>query len=379
MYKIYNPGYDKHDQLFGCYYKHFLPFDIEFKQWQKTTDITEADIIPIDGSSFMKPDECDIKIPLIKKLNLNENQKLLFLNIFHLDNGFQDKHHYKELRQRLDEELDNQIAIVHTNFACNTEIQYDFLWNRQKAYFCDYNRYNLKERLYTLGTDIKNFEVEEISNIKLIYGPDNRVRKFLCPNRVYANFTHPRLEYRKLLADFMKAYEDQGYISDPGRGYFFKTDNPKNDEYLKSGQGGWYPISNLYYQSTYFSIYCETVFGMVNGVPYMSLTEKTFDPLIKGHFILPFGYQGMIDHIKSYGFKFPDWIDYSYDSIPNNNERFKCFLESIAKLLEYSVEDLHKLYLKDKELLLHNRDVFWTTPYDNLYTKVSRFFAGQVV
>ena len=375
MYKIYNPGYNKYDVLFGCYYKHFLPFDIEFKQWQKTTNIQEADIIPIDGGSFMKPNEYEAKLPFIKNLNLNENQKLLILNIFHLDNTFQDKYHYKELRNFLDEELDNEVAIVHTNFACDTEIQYDFLWNRQKAYFCEYNRYNLKDRLYTLGTDIKNFEVEDISEFKLVYGSDNSIRKFLCPNRIYFDFEHPRLEYRKLLGEFMSDYSQQGYVSNPGRGYYFQTDNPNNDQYLKTGQGGWYPISNLYYRSTYLSIYCETVFGLINGVPYKSITEKTWDPLIKGHFILPFGYQGMIEHIKSYGFKFPDWIDYSYDSIPNNDERFRCFLTSIEKVLSLSVGELHKLYLADRDILYHNREVFWTTPHDNLYTKVSRFFS----
>lgn len=379
MYKIYNPGYGLHDSLFGCYYKHFLPFDIEPKQWQKVTDIKEADIIAINGNAIMQPQECDEKMPLIKELNLHPKQKLLFLNIFHLDNSFQDKYHYKQLRQRFDEEMPNPIAIVHTNFACDTEIQYDFLWNRQKAYFTEYNRYNLKDRLYVLQTNIRNFEVEDIATHKLHYGPDNRVRKFLCPNRIYTDFDHPRLEYRRKLGDFISKHQDEGYVSNPGRGYFFKTDNPDNDEYLQTGQGGWYPISNLYYRSTYLSIYCETAFGMVNGVPYRSITEKTWDPLVKGHFILPFGYQGLIEHIKSYGFKLPKWIDYSYDSIPNNDERFRCYLESVEKVLKYSVSELHQLYLDDREMLLHNRELFWTIPYDNLYTKVSRFFAQDIV
>lgn len=374
MFKIYNPGGHIVDELFGCYTKHFLPFDIEFKNWQKVSDIKEADFIPINGSTFMKEYEHDLKIPLIKDLNLHQDQKLLILNIFHLDNMFQDAYHYKKLRERLEEEIPNQFVVVHTNFACNSEIQYDFLWNRQKAYFCEYNRYDLKDRLYTLGTDIKNFEVESIANFKMIYGPDNRVRKFLCPNRVYLEFEHPRLEYRKALGRFISDYKDDGYVSDPGRGYVFKTDNPKNDEYLKTGQGGWYPISNNYYRSTYLSIYCETAFGLINGVPYMSVTEKTWDPLIKGHFIIPFGYQGLIQHLKSYGFKFPDWIDYSYDAVPNNDERFKGFLQTVGETLKYSVDELHELYLRDRHILLHNREIFWEKPHDSLYTKVKHFF-----
>ena len=47
-------------------------------------------------------------------------------------------------------------------------------------------------------------------------------------------------------------------------------------------------------------------------------TEKTFTPMCKGHFVLPFGTPGTIAHLKSeYGFEFPHWIDYGYDNLPD--------------------------------------------------------------
>jgi hypothetical protein len=152
-----------------------------------------------------------------------------------------------------------------------------------------------------------------------------------------------------------------------------ESENPIADKFLKDG--GWYPVANRYYQTTFYSIYCETIPGMAeHSYPYKSITEKTWDPLIKGHFILPFGYQGLVDHIRSYGFKLPDWIDYSYDYIENDDLRFEAFIKSAEKLLEYSIYDLQRFHEKDRDMLLHNRRLFWEKPYDSLYDKVVDFF-----
>ena len=94
-----------------------------------------------------------------------------------------------------------------------------------------------------------------------------------------------------------------------------------------------------------------------------SVTEKTFDPLIQGNFILPFGYPGLIKDILSYGFKLPNWIDYSYDSILDDDERFDAYMESLKKLNDYSLQQLFDMATADISILEYNRSIFYSRPY----------------
>lgn len=372
MLKIYNPGSHICDDLQGCFHKNFLPFDIESKNFIHTPDIHEADLIAIHGHDLLGQNQIYEKVKKIRDLNLRPEQKLLIMHIFHIDHCFPDKKQFLFARKVLQQEIPNEFAIVHTNFALNMEIQYDFLFNRQKIYFTDYNRIDLKERLYVMGSDIKNFELAPI--VKQGDKHYNSIRKFLCPNRIYLNFDHERFNYRRKLLEFIKQYPEQGHYSDFSTGQKLDPENTIVNNFLNNG--GWYPVANHYYQGTFFSLYSETIAGKANDdYPYRSITEKTWDPLIKGHFILPFGYQGIIDHIKSYGFKLPDWIDYSYDCIENNDLRFDAYMESARKLMSLEINDLMKLYERDRHILVHNRNLFWELPYDSLYDKVVKFFA----
>jgi len=371
MLTIYNPGSDKCDLLNGCYHKNFLPFDIEKKYWKKVTSIQDAEYISVHGHDIFSLEQLNEKIKVIKSFNLNPDQKLIFLHIWHLDNNWTDRYHYLFARKVLEQEIPNPFVIVHTNLACASELYYDFLWNRQKVYFTDYNSIDLKNRLYTADADIKCFELD---TIKKLNDPHTNVRKkFLSPNRIYKEFEHTRLKYRKNLVDFIQDYKHDGYYSDPQNGIILSANDPKLNH--KLNQGGWYPIDNLLYQSSYFSMYVETcpTSGDMD-CQYKSITEKTWDPLIKGHFILPFGYRGLVDHIKSYGFKFPNWIDYSYDMIDDDDARFYQFLDSAEKLLDLSYAELEKLYIQDRDILVYNRELFWEKPYDLLHDKVIKFF-----
>ena len=378
MLTIWNPGQTAHDGLLGCYYKNFFPFDIEKKDWLPVKNIQDAEFIALQGPYFITNEVTqDLLnyIQQIKNLNLRPDQKLLILNVWHIDDRWADRVMYSFTRKILQQEIPNEFAIIHTNFENPQEIQYDFLWNRQKIYFTNYNYIDLHERTYTLGTDARNFQLGRIEK----YDNEFELKKFLCPNRIYKQYDHPRIEFRKLLRDFVEKYHTEGYYSDPQNGKTLDCENSNTNDRLT--QGGWYPISNAMYNKTFFSIYTETLTGYDalhyedrKFQKYKSITEKTWDPLIKGHFILPFGYPGLIDHIRSYGFKFPDWIDYSYDMIEDNNIRFECFLESAEKLMKYSKSDLMNLYEKDRDILVHNREVFWSRPYDSLHDKVIDWF-----
>lgn len=374
MFTVYNPGREIEDQIYGSYHANFIPFDMEKKYWKLVKNIKDAQFIAVNGQNIA-PNTIDQLIQRIKNLNLEPQQKLLIFYIWHIDNKIRDKDHFIWIRKLFQEQLSNQLAIIHINFANDDEIQYDFMWNRQKLYFTNYNYIDLKNRSYTHNTDANTFQLATIDKISI--QRDTKIKHFLSPIRIYSGYKHPRLEYRKRLKDILIQYSDKGYYSDVESGNILTCEDDKLP-FITPG-GGWYPIANKFYNSTILSTYIETITGTYpeedyEDVKYKSITEKTYDPLIKGHFILPFAYPGFIEHLKTYGFLLPDWIDYSYDSIEDNECRFIQFTKSLESFLQYSIDDLLVFYNKDYHILEHNRNVFWEKPYDNLYQKVKDFF-----
>ena len=88
---------------------------------------------------------------------------------------------------------------------------------------------------------------------------------------------------------------------------------------------------------------------------------------------MPFSYPGIVNDLKNmYGFKFPDWINYSYDSIEDDAERFHEFMKSFARLRFLSLTDLENLCARDIDILIHNRQVFYDRPYDSLYDSLQK-------
>ena len=251
MIKIYNPGRDIVDDIFGSYHQNFLPFDIEKNEWQCVENIYSAEIIPLLSNVLVSIPESNIQliedlVTQIKKLNLNTNQKLLFLNIFHSDSRYSEISIYKEVRAYLSQRLDNPFAIVHTNKELNQEIYYDHMWNRQKIYFTNYNYINLKSRCYTSGADIKNFELAQIEKKYNL-----NMKKMLSPTRVYA-FSHPRLDYRKQLLDFIKTYDNMFFYSDNRNNMILHSEGQNLEYFIRNG--GWYPVANEYYNNSFISM-----------------------------------------------------------------------------------------------------------------------------
>jgi hypothetical protein len=134
----------------------------------------------------------------------------------------------------------------------------------------------------------------------------------------------------------------------------------------------WLPAANEIYEDTFISIYVET---LIDSFHTRVITEKTFDPLIKGHFILPFGYCGIIEDIKSYGFRLPIWINYEYDYEVDPEKRFNLFIQEFERLQKIEIQQYYKWFEKDYDLLVHNRNVFFNRPYDLLYPSLVKALA----
>lgn len=260
---------------------------------------------------------------------------------------------------------------LHTNPLYKGGVYLDYMWNRQKAVYVNFNKYGYGDRdgegdTHIGGVTDRMFRLAEIG-VKSF--KDTKV--FLAPNRTnwrYLDY-NDRIQKRIALRYFLEDYS--GYISDPDRGVALEPQCPEDVVGVpQAGFEGFSPVHVRYYESSYVSIVIETLTYYADKTPVGGITEKSFTPLIQGHFLLPYGYPGMIEHIRKYGFTLPDWIDYSYDTIINDRERFHRYLQSVFGLLSKPLQELEALYKKDKWMLKFNREIFFNRPFDNLYEKV---------
>lgn len=322
---------------------------------QLVDSIENANIIPVT--------------PDFKVKNNFENKILLVIDLLHCDHNYGSEYYIENTIQQ--NFANNKTIFVHTNPLNKNPkyVFYDIMFERQKLYFTDYkDEYNLNNQIWTLGCTKEIFNLNQLDYTYL------RPKNILSPSRIYleSGKYHPRMEYRKKLRNFLHLINDgKGYINETENGASFFP-NRVNTKILKrilgNSGGAWYPVADQYYDTSYVSAYIET---MVLKNLSIIVSEKTFDPIIKGHFILPFSVPYFIEHLKSeYGFKFPQWIDYSYDVIEDDDLRFKSYLKSVEKIALLPMPKLHNHCKSDMPLHHHNRHVFFDRPFSSLHQKI---------
>ena len=123
--------------------------------------------------------------------------------------------------------------------------------------------------------------------------------------------------------------------------------------------GAFKPVPNEFYLDSYFSLYVESNCLQTDLI---HITEKTFDPLLKGHLILPFTNPGAIQRLQNMGFQFTDQIDYSFDNIQSTEERFHAVMNAYAIL---TLSNVDRIYKDSRDILTHNQNCISTIPYDD--------------
>ena len=347
---------------------HLIPFHYERDNFEIVDSPHEADIISTILHTYESSD-FSIQLEKLKELNLQKNQYLAVTNIWHAG----DYEWYPDKTVQLLRDAGFNAFHVHSNHLIKDDplqIYYDHMWNRQKAYFIDYDKFDLSERLWSFKATKKMYELEEIKTKTL-------VKKFLVPNKTYTGTSSsesdtPRSRYRVRLRKTI--LEQDCYFSDPENYIFLESeelsDEVVNDYHYYTAGMGFHPLANHYYQTSAISVYVES---LVIAHNWKQLTEKTLNPFIKGHFILPFSYAGFIKDLKNiYGFKFPDWIDYNYDNFQNDEDRYREFMKSFTKLRFKKLEELEMLCNKDIDILHHNKQIFFDRPYCSLYEELQK-------
>jgi hypothetical protein len=268
---------------------------------------------------------------------------LLFLDI---------RHNYEDQVQYLHRNLTDRMVITNARDTTVDDARIlfnDYLFNITKAYYLDY-AFTAQVRWRFDGQE--DFVITELVN------PKHKSKIYIAPNRTYFDPDLPRQRfYRGQLMQLLKSkYRSLGHlgnVTDPDIGGL------RTNSGIKSPIG-FRPPHDQYYQDSFISIYGETIeYGSTFVV-----TEKTFSPLIKGHFVLPYGTYRFIENTKKYyGFKFPDFIDYSYDLIEDDEQRYQAYSAEVERLLAIPLATWREHWSNNLVLIQANQQIFRDRDY----------------
>jgi hypothetical protein len=160
-----------------------------------------------------------------------------------------------------------------------------------------------------------------------------------------------------------------GHLGNPGMHNFLMSHNVQQKDVgrmINKDHGlGWAPIHNRYYESSILTINVETQIHLIAKDQGHIISEKVWDPIIKGHFILTFGFPGMYEALKhNYGIKLPEWINYSsFDSADMDDlTRWLNFIIEVKRVLNLG-KQLYHYRIQDLELLKYNRELIRNSNY----------------
>lgn len=88
---------------------------------------------------------------------------------------------------------------------------------------------------------------------------------------------------------------------------------------------------------------------------FCPLTEKTLKPIMVGRPFLINGPTYSHRHLETLGYKKHRFIDYTFDTIVDNNARIECLWQEILRLYSIPLNDLLNKIKKDFDILKHNR------------------------
>ena len=251
----------------------------------------------------------------------------------------------------------------------------DFLFNRTKAYYSNFKFKPTTKKWYWVN--------DQTYKIPQHPTADCKTRIFVAPNKTWAHL-HRKTYWRPRLVDLLaENYHDLGYLGDYHRRQdlvlypHWEAPECKDIKLLMQHQiqtkhdmvqikdtnlWGYSPPHNLYYENTFISIYGETIeYGTS-----IAVTEKTYDPLIKGHFILPFSCAGFVSYLNTLGFQFPTFINYDYDNISNDEKRFASYTNEVRRLLSLQLDTWREHWNNNLDIIRHNQSIFFDRDYDRV-------------
>ena len=128
------------------------------------------------------------------------------------------------------------------------------------------------------------------------------------------------------------------------------------------------PPARKYFDNTYITAQVES---LCKG-PTVLYSEKTYDHLIQGRFVMNFGPRHFYRTLANNGWKLPVGIDYGWDEIEDyhanshqipNEPRFQAYIRCLIELSS-NMERLHELFIANVDVFAHNQEQLRQKPYD---------------
>jgi len=128
------------------------------------------------------------------------------------------------------------------------------------------------------------------------------------------------------------------------------------------------PPARKYFDNTYISAQVES---LCKG-PTVLYSEKTYDQLIQGRFVMNFGPRHFYRTLVNDGWKLPIGVDYSWDDVEDHDAdshiiatepRFMAYIKSLVELAS-NIEQLHELFVANVDVFAHNQQQLRQKPYD---------------
>jgi hypothetical protein len=111
------------------------------------------------------------------------------------------------------------------------------------------------------------------------------------------------------------------------------------------------------WKSGLWHIVTETVFYHDK----LHLTEKIFKPIVAQRPFMLAAAPGNLAYLKSYGFQtFDRWIDESYDSIEDPDQRLQAIVDQTQRLCGMSNSELRQMHQEMQPVLEHNFNHLWS-------------------
>jgi hypothetical protein len=225
--------------------------------------------------------------------------------------------------------------LIHNNEEINISTVENYLNTKKDKFFLSYNKNALRpQRTKFILWLIKSHLIND-SMISLLIKPT-----------LNANYNSNYSELSDL-NNYFDEFMSMGNV-------ILDWDYPKNgvNDLLASTMY----TTMSHYGKTLFNIVTETSFDNNN----LCLTEKTFKPIANCHPFLIVGDYKINNQLKNLGYSlYDDLIDYSFDSVFDNDERMNMVFTEIKRIHALGSNYIIDWYKNNVEKIKSNRDVFF--------------------
>jgi len=198
----------------------------------------------------------------------------------------------------------------------------------------------------TFNVGVESYTQKDIA-FEVMYGVEKPHRRFVKeyinsnPHFLESKFLDRSSVYNDSYGDTDDIFWEDGIIRDEEADMIIH-----NGSHMLASQ----VMPTKVYNKTAYSIICETDFRC----RYVFPTEKVAKPMIAGRLFIVIGGQNYLQGLRELGFKtFDGVIDESYDSIENDQLRWKAAIDEAMKLAQRPQDEIFK---KCSTIFAHNQE-----------------------